>query len=91
MIAEKVRKLEQENSELRAQLKEFEEIYGNKAGLPKNCEYCSNFLQHYIKDGTEYRPTYDGHCKAGNRMKSRKTQDTCKAFVQKTYGKNYYA
>lgn len=90
MIAEKVRKLEQENIELREKLKEFEEMYGTKAGVPKNCEYCNNFVQHYIRSGSEYLPTSDGCCTAGNRLKSRKTGETCKAFVKKAYGKNYY-
>lgn len=89
MISEKVKELEYENSALKAQLEQLEELYGDKAELPKNCEYCKNFLQHYIKSGSVYVPTYDGHCAAGNRAKKRNAKDTCKAFIQKAYGKNY--
>lgn len=89
MIAEEVKKLELENSTLRTQLEQLQELYGDRAELPKNCEYCQNFIQHYFKSGTQYCPTCDGHCVAGNRMRKRKTDETCKAFVRKPYGKNY--
>lgn len=89
MIAEKVQKLEQENIALKAQVETLQDICGNRVELPKNCEYCSNFIQHYIQSGGSYYPTYHGSCAAGNRIKNRKTKDTCKAFVQKQCGKNY--
>ena len=73
---------------LKAQVETLQDICGNRIELPKNCEYCSNFIQHYIKTGSSYYPTCDGHCIAGNRVKGRKTKDTCKAFVQKEYGRN---
>lgn len=88
MLAEKVQTLEQENISLKAQVEALQDICGNRIELPKNCEYCSNFIQHYIKTGSSYYPTCDGHCVAGNRVKSRKTQNMCKAFVQKQYGRN---
>ena len=87
MVAEKVRMLEQENISLKAQLEELQNLCGNKASVPKNCEYCSNFVQHYIKVERTYSPISTGHCKAGNRIKTRKTDETCKAFVKKEYGK----
>lgn len=89
MLAEKVKKLEQENITLKAQVETLQDICGNKVEFPKNCEYCSNFIQHYIKTGNSYMPTCDGHCTAGNRTKKRKTKDTCKAFVKKQFGKNF--
>lgn len=89
MIAEKVQKLEQENIALKAQVETLQDICGNRVELPKNCEYCSNFIQHYFKSGNGYYPTCDGHCMAGNRIKGRKVKDTCKAFVERHYGKNY--
>lgn len=89
MIAEKVQKLEQENITLRAQVETLQDICGNRVELPKNCEYCGNFIQHYVKNGNSYYPTYGGHCVAGNRAKGRKTKDTCKSFSEKRYGKNY--
>ncbi|MFG6383427.1 MAG: keratin [Lachnospiraceae bacterium] len=89
MVAEKVQALEQENILLKSQIEQLESICGNKLELPKNCEYCSNFLQYYIRSGNTYHPTYNGHCVAGNRIKGRKVNDTCKAFVKKDYGKNF--
>lgn len=89
MVAEKVQELEQENIKLKAQVIELQEICGNRTELPKNCEYCEHFIQHYIRGGSGYYPTHDGHCAAGNRIKNRKTEDTCKAYAKKQFGKNY--
>ena len=89
MVAEKVQELEQENIVLKEQVKKLQDICGNKVELSKNCEYCENFIQHYLKNGEKYYPVYTGCCKAGNRVKSRKVTDTCKSFVKKQYGKNF--
>ena len=88
MVAEKVQELEQENIALKEQLKKLQGICSS-VEVPKNCEYCENFIQHYFKNGEKYYPTYNGCCQAGNRIKSRKVNDTCKAFVKKQYGRNY--
>lgn len=89
MISEKVKELEQENIALRKQVETLQEICGNLAELPKNCEYCNNFIQHYIKREGSYTPACDGHCIAGHRIKRKSAKDTCKSFVKKEYGKNY--
>ncbi len=89
MVAEKVKELEQENISLKVQLKELQNICGTNAKVPKNCEYCSNFVQHYGKCGSTFYPMFTGHCTAGQRNKPKNTEDTCKSFVQKQYGKNY--
>ncbi len=89
MLADKVKEMEHENNLLKAQLKTLQEIYGSGAELPKNCEYCRNFIQHYIRSGTIYIPTCNGHCMAGNRVKKRTPGDTCKSFIQREYGKNF--
>lgn len=88
MVADKVKELEQENITLKAQVEELQNVCGVNASSPKNCEYCSNFIQHYIKVGMTYTPVYDGHCIAGRGKKTKKTDDTCKSFVKRTYGKN---
>lgn len=88
MIAEKVQELEQENTRLREQVQKLRDICGG-VELPKNCEFCENFIQHYVRSGESYCPIHNGHCKAGNRVKDRKVSDTCKAYVKKAYGKNY--
>ena len=54
MVAEKVKELEQENISLKVQLKELQNICGTNAKVPKNCEYCSNFVQHYGKCGSTF-------------------------------------
>lgn len=89
MVAEKVQELEQENTALKTQIKILQDICGGGVEFPKNCEYCENFMQHYIKRENGYYPTYDGHCTAGNRLKGRKVSDTCKSFLKKEYGKNF--
>lgn len=88
MIAEKVKQLEQENTELKEQVKALKDMCGGVVELPKNCEYCRNFQQYYIKNGSSYHPVYSGYCVAGNRIRKRKTGETCKAFAKKTFGKN---
>lgn len=88
MIAERVQELEQENTRLREQVQKLQDICGG-VELPKNCEYCSNFIQHYIRSGSNYCPIHNGHCIAGNRTKDRKGNDTCKSFVKKEWGRNH--
>ena len=88
MVAEKVQELEQENLSLKRQVAELQSICETRTELPKNCEYCDNYIQHYFRNGNRYYPTCDGHCVAGSRTKNRKTGDTCRAFVKKVYGKN---
>ena len=88
MLSEKVQNLERENQELKARLISLEELYNDKGDLPKDCRHCENFMQHYIKSGGGYYPTYDGHCVAGNRIKSRKINDTCMSFIRMRYGEH---
>lgn len=88
MVADKVKELEQENILLKAQVEELQNICGTNASAPMNCEYCKNFIQHYIKVDMHYTPIYSGHCCAGRAMRTRRTDETCKAFVKKVYGKN---
>lgn len=61
MIAEKVQQLERENMALKAQVEALQDICGNRMELPKNCEYCSNFIQYYIKNGDSYYPICNGN------------------------------
>lgn len=89
MIADKVKELEHENSTLKAQVEELQDICGSRGNLPKHCEYCQNFIQHYVKCGNMYVPTYDGHCTAGNRVKKRNVDETCKSFAERSFGKNH--
>ena len=88
MLAMQVQELEQENIRLKKQMENMKKVLGEYPDFPKKCEYCSNFVQHYICCSGKFVPTYDGHCCAGNRTKSRKSTDTCKAFVKKSHGKN---
>ena len=89
MIADKVKALEQENTELKEQVKVLRDMCGGAVELPKNCEYCRNFQQYYIRTGNSYHPVYSGYCVAGNRTRKRNTDETCKSFAKKSYGKNF--
>lgn len=89
MISEKVKELENENALLRAQVERLQDMCVGKLEVPKNCEYCQNFIQHYFKSGANYYPTHDGHCAAGNRIRRKKVEETCKSFAKKEFGKNY--
>lgn len=89
MVADKVKELEQENILLKAQVEELQNICGTNASMPMNCEYCKNFMQYYIKVDDQYTPIYSGHCDAGRSVKTKRTDDTCKAFIRRTYGKNH--
>lgn len=67
MLAQEIRKLENENYALKEQLKELSKrMEQNEVVKPKSCQYCKHFIQHYIKCGTlyreEYKPIYAGHC-----------------------------
>ena len=88
MLSEKVQDLEQENHELKERLRALEEMYRDRGKLPKDCKHCRNFSQHYIRCGTSYYPTYDGHCTAGQRLRNRKPDDTCESFAKMEYGEN---
>ncbi len=50
MLALEIAKLEQENIRLKEQIKKLQGICGG-IEVPKNCEYCENFIQHYFKNG----------------------------------------
>lgn len=89
MLSEQIKDLEQENIALKTQVEILQDICGGRIEVPENCEYCSNFIQHYVKCGSTYVPTCDGRCAAGKRLKNRKADETCKYFVKKAYGKNF--
>ena len=72
MVSEKVKELEQENILLKEQVQMLEQRCGGGIEFPKNCEYCQNFIQHYIRNGNQFVPTYDGHCAAGQRLRRKK-------------------
>lgn len=99
MLAQEIKNLENENYALKEALKELSrKMEQNEAVKPKSCQYCKNFIQHYIKDGTSYRdeytPIYDGHCtsrvpicKGGKRNPT--PDDTCPYFEFGTYEMKY--
>lgn len=85
MLSQEVSKLEQKNRELQEQLNILQERYNDTSELPKRCEYCKNFIQHYIKCGSSYVKTFDGHCIAGRAGKNRKADQTCKYYIERKY------
>ena len=79
MLSSEVQKLEAENRILKESLEIAERKLGNGPERPMACERCKFYLQHYIRVNGQFTPTYYGHCIHG-RIKSRKTDDSCKYF-----------
>lgn len=87
MIAREVRRLEEENQELKFRLvelmkKKAEELGGAR---PKSCRFCKYYMQHYIKSRGEYQEIYTGHCVKGvpickGGKKSPVPDDSCMYF-----------
>lgn len=99
MLSKEISKLEQENFILKKELNELKEkMDKNEVQKPKSCQYCKNFVQHFIKGGlgykSEYTPIYDGHCTCGvpirkGRKKNPKPDDTCPYFEIGTHEAKY--
>lgn len=91
--------LRTENLILRTALRELEaKIEANEALKPRSCQYCQNYVQHYIKGGiafnAEYVPIYEGHCTAGvpiskGGKKKPKPDETCPYFKSGTHDMKY--
>lgn len=91
MLAQEIRKLENENHVLKEQLKELsKKMEQNEVVKPKSCQYCKHYIQHYIKGGypvftEKYVPIYAGHCACGvpiskGRKRRPSPDDTCPYF-----------
>lgn len=89
MLSREVVQLERENDVLKNALKELSaKMEQNAVVKPKSCQYCKNYVQHYMKNGLgyrEYTPIYDGHCTCGvpvskGRKRNPKPDDTCPYF-----------
>lgn len=85
MLSREIARLENENFALREELRELNAKMESNAVLkPKSCQYCKNYIQHYIKTVTGgYKPIYAGHCISGVKTKRRKKSnpdDTCPYF-----------
>lgn len=95
MLAQEIHKIENENRILREALEELKEkMEHNEIQKPKGCQYCKNYIQHYIKDGAAhtlpYVPIYAGHCTCGvpikeGRKRRPKPDDTCPYFELGTH------
>ena len=79
MLSNDVRKVEQENEQLKEALRELSKKLAADQIKPKACEYCKFYAQHYVKVSCNYAKTYCGHCTHG-RIKERKPDNTCKYF-----------
>lgn len=100
MLSDKIAKLENRNYVLEQALKELSKrMEENEIVKPKSCQYCRNYVQHYMKGGigylSEYTPIYDGHCicgvpiKKGGKRKP-KPDDTCPYFEIGTLDTKFY-
>lgn len=66
MIAREVRRLEEENQELKFRLVELMKKKEEESGArPKSCRFCKYYIQHYINSRGEYQEIYAGHCVRG--------------------------
>ncbi|MCM1427335.1 MAG: hypothetical protein NC118_12080 [Eubacterium sp.] len=90
MLSDKIAELEHENIILKDALEELgKQIEQNGVRKPRSCQYCKNFIQHYMKyryDGNVvYSPINAGHCisrvpiKNGGK-KNPSPEDTCPFF-----------
>lgn len=84
MLSSEVRCLEDENVRLRDVIEKMKVTQKEAEKKPKACEFCGFFLQHYVKTGNSYVPTYCGHCVHG-RIKGRKPDDSCQYFELGNY------
>ena len=83
MLAEDVRKLENENERLEEENRGLKILLGDELPKPMNCGNCKYFMQHYIKVGIRsYMETYAGHCIHGRIVNKRPDGKTCKYFEQ---------
>ncbi|MCM1400327.1 MAG: hypothetical protein NC225_12700 [Clostridium sp.] len=67
MLSQEIMELEHENIVLKEALEDIKrKMENNEVQKPKSCQYCKNYVQHYIKGGrtykSEYVPINDGHC-----------------------------
>lgn len=96
MLSREISKLEQENITLKRELEELRrKMENNEVAKPRSCQYCRNYIQHYIKGGAastkEYIPICAGHCTCGvpvskGRKKNPRPDETCPYFELGTYG-----
>lgn len=90
MLSNEVIRMEQENKELRAALKELADRMEKSEVLkPRSCQYCRNYIQHYMKTfgkyNREFVPVYAGHCVCNvpgkrSRVRKKNPDDTCPYF-----------
>lgn len=83
MLAEDVRKLENENERLAEENRELRILLGDEPPKPMNCGSCMHFIQHYIQVGLcSYMKTYAGHCAHGRTVTKKPDGKTCRYFEQ---------
>lgn len=81
MLAEDVKKLEQENKRLEAENRELRNILGSDIPKPKKCGNCAHFIQHYISIGIDrYAATHSGHCTHGRTVTKKPDGKTCQYY-----------
>lgn len=81
MLAEDVKKLEQENERLAEENRELRNMLGSDIPKPKKCGNCAHFIQHYIQVGLcSYIKTYAGHCAHGRMVTKKPDGKTCQYY-----------
>ena len=84
--------LKQENRVLNEAIDRLKEMLVEEK-IPKDCEHCRHFVQHYIKNiggmyKTDYTALYYGHCVLG-RSKRKNSEETCNRFTLGTLAERH--
>lgn len=99
MLSQEIAAIERENRALKEVIRELKEkMERAEVPKPKSCQFCKNYVQHYIKGGaaftSKFVPIDEGHCisgvpikKGGKRRPS--PEDTCPYFELGTMNTNF--
>ncbi len=83
MIAENVLKLEQNYIRIQEENARLQRALGEDLPRLMDCELCKFYIQHYIRCGSQYAKTYDGHCVHGRNKNRKPDEKGCKYFANK--------
>ena len=86
MLAQEVRKLENENAALRKMIKDLETNINESETKPMACKHCKYYIQHYVFFLGEYSETHCGHCTHGRCKERRPDTKSCEYFEFGKYG-----
>ncbi len=90
MLSQEIAAIERENRALKETIRELKEkMERAEVPKPKSCQFCKNYVQHYIKGGvaftSKFVPIDEGHCVSRvpigkGRKRQPSPEDTCPFF-----------